>query len=179
MITVAKDQELRVVLDKSELHNLVLTYCRACDRRDYTLLRSLYHDDAIDDHGDMFCGSADDFVAWLPGVLGSFDATVHSISNALFIVEGNKAEGEIYTQAYHRTPAPDAQEIIIGGRYLDRYERRGGVWRLIHRSLACDWCDVRPVDMRVYEQFAAGAPRGRTDNTDPSYQLLMLAGMKK
>ena len=178
MIATAQDQGLRVVKDKSELHDLVLTYCRACDRRDYALLRSLYHDDAIDDHGDMFCGPVDDYVAWLPNVLESFEATVHSISNTLFVVDGDAAEGEIYTQAYHRTPAPDAQEIIIGGRYLDRYERRDGIWRFIHRSLACDWCDVRAVNVKAYEQFAAGAPRGRTDKDDPSYKLLMLAGLK-
>jgi hypothetical protein len=170
---------LQEVIDKSALKDLVLKYCRACDRRDYGLLRTLYHDDAIDDHGDMFCGSADDFVAWLPSVLESFEATVHSISNALFVVDGDKAEGELYTLAYHRTRSPDAQEIVIGGRYLDRYERRDGAWRFIHRSLACDWCDVRPVNVKAYEQFAAGAPRGRADKDDPSYQLMMLAGLRK
>ena len=131
---------LRELLDKQALHELVLTYCRACDRRDLRLLCSLYHDDAIDDHGSMFKG--------LPG--------------------------ELYTTADHRTPLPDAREIVIGGRYLDRYERRGGGWTLRHRSLALDWCRAEPVNPTAYGEFAAGAPRGRPDLQDPSYLNLTL-----
>ncbi len=179
MTQANQEDAIQAVIDKAALHELVLKYCRGCDRRDFALVRALYHDDAIDDHGNMFSGTADEFVAWLPGMMRGFEATVHSISNALFVVDGDKAEGEIYTHAYHRTHPPDAQEIIIGGRYLDRYERRNGEWKFIHRSLACDWCDVRGVNTKAYEQFAAGAPSGRTDKDDPSYKLLMLAGLKK
>jgi hypothetical protein len=74
--------------------------------------------------------------------------------------------------AYHRTHAPAAREILIGGRYLDRYQRRGGVWRFLHRSLALDWCRVQEVDTAAYREFAAGAPAGRTDAQDPSYLAL-------
>jgi hypothetical protein len=165
-------EPLQVLLDKQALHELVLSYCRACDRRDYTLLRSLYHDDAIDDHGAMFRGPAAAYLEWLPAVLANFEATVHSISNALFVVRGDHAQGELYTTAYHRTFAPQARDIVIGGRYLDRYERRAGVWKFLHRSLALDWCRVDRVDHSVYAEFAAGAPPGRTDGQDPSYLAL-------
>ena len=56
---------LQELIDKQALQELVLSYCRACDRRDFVLLRTLYHDDAVDEHGAMFCGSADEYVAWL------------------------------------------------------------------------------------------------------------------
>ena len=163
---------LQTLLDKQSLHELVLNYCRACDRRDYALVRDLYHDDAVDDHGDMFRGSADEYAAWLPTVLENFEATAHSISNALFVVNGDRAEGEIYALAYHRTPAPAARAIVIGGRYLDRYEKRGGEWRFARRSLAMDWCRVEAVDSAAYAEFAAGAPAGRPDAQDPSYRVL-------
>ena len=165
-------EQLQTLIDKQALHELVLTYCRACDRRDFLLLRSLYHDEAIDDHGSMFRGSADEYLAWLPPVLGNFEATVHSITNALFVVRAEHAQGELYTVAYHRTHPPQAREIVIGGRYLDRYERRAGVWKFLHRSLALDWCRVGLVDAAAYGEFAAGAPRGRTDEQDPSYLAL-------
>ena len=166
--------DIQTVIDKSALADLVLTYCRACDRRDFALVRTLYHDDAVDEHGFMFTGSPDEFVAWLPSAMAQFEATVHSVSNMLFKVEGDKAEGEIYTLAYHRTPAPHAQEIIIGGRYIDSYERRNGIWKFFRRALACDYCEVRAVDQAAYQQFAAGAPAGKPDGTDPSYQKLTM-----
>jgi hypothetical protein len=163
---------LQTLIDKQALVELVYGYCRACDRRDFALVRTLYHDDAIDDHGAMFRGTADEYVAWLPGVMANFEATVHSITNTLFVVRGEEAQGEIYTHAYHRTAAPDAREIIIGGRYLDRYARRAGHWKFLHRSLALDWVRVAAVDTSAYREFAAGAPLGRTDATDPSYLAL-------
>ncbi len=159
-------------LDKQALLELVVKYCRACDRRDYVLLRSLYHDDAVDDHGAMFCGGPDAYVAWLPGVLAQFEATVHTIANALFEVRADAAQGEIATVAYHRTHAPAAREITIGGRYLDHYARRGGVWKFARRGLALDWCRVTPVEESAYREFAAGAPRWRSDAADPSYLSL-------
>jgi hypothetical protein len=163
---------LQQLIDKQALHELVLTYCRACDRRDFVLLRTLYHDDAIDDHGAMFCGSADAYVAWLPGVLANFAATVHSVSNALFVVAGERAQGELYALAHHRTHAPQARDIVIGGRYLDHYERRAGVWKFSRRSLALDFCRIEAVNPAAYQEFAAGAPAGRTDLEDPSYLAL-------
>lgn len=38
--------------EKAQLQEPVMLYCRGCDRRDFALVRSLYHDNAIDDHGD-------------------------------------------------------------------------------------------------------------------------------
>jgi ketosteroid isomerase-like protein len=164
------------MLDKHELHELVLTYCRAIDRQDFALVRTLYHDDAIDDHGDMFKGSPDEYVAWLPTIMANWDATVHSLSNTLFEVQGDKANGELYVVAYHRTHGPNAKEIVVGGRYLDRYEKRGGVWKFMHRSLAMDWCNVRDVNVSDYETFAAGAEHGRHDAGDASYRELPMMG---
>lgn len=163
---------LQSLIDKQALAELVLTYCRAVDRRDFALLRSLYHDDAVDDHGAMFCGSADQYLAWLPPVLAQFESTVHALSNMLFVVDGASAQGELYAVAYHRTRAPPAREIVIGGRYFDSYERRRGAWKFRRRSLALDWCRVTPVDADAYRELAAGAPPGRDDAEDPSYRAL-------
>jgi hypothetical protein len=167
---------MQLMLDKHELRELGQTYCRGIDRQDFPLVRGLYHDDAIDDHGDMFKGGPDDYVAWLPTIMAMWDATVHSISNALYQVQGDKAEGELYVVAYHRTHGPDAKEIIVGGRYLDKYEKRDGVWKFFRRSLAMDWCNVQAVNEDDYKTFAAGAVRGRPDAGDASYAELTLFG---
>ena len=66
----------------------------------------------------------------------------------------------------------EIRDILIGGRYLDRYERRQGNWKIARRSLALDWCRVVPVNAEDYREFAAGAPLGRADTDDPSYRAL-------
>ncbi|MCV7150292.1 nuclear transport factor 2 family protein [Mycolicibacterium pyrenivorans] len=56
------DSRLREMLDEFELRKLVNSYCRAVDRGDIAHLRSLYHQDAADDHGGFSKRSADDFL---------------------------------------------------------------------------------------------------------------------
>ncbi|MEC3948229.1 nuclear transport factor 2 family protein [Sphingobium sp. HWE2-09] len=162
-------------LDRVALHDLVMRYCRGCDRRDFALVRSLYHDDAIDDHGAMFTGGPDAFVAWLPEATAHWDLTRHSISNSLFAIDGDRAEGEHYVEAWHRTRGPDAQQFIVLGRYLDRYERREGVWKFSYRSLVYDHGSIVPVDEESMTRMSNDAPNGRIGRDDPSFAFPLLA----
>lgn len=157
------------------LWRLVNAYSRACDRRDFVLLRSLYHDDAIEEHGEMFAGSADDYVAWVGRALANWSATAHYVANALFEVRGGEAEGEIYKLNYHRT-LDGSEEIITGSRSLDRYERRGGEWRFARRCVTLDWAQRRPASAAAYESFAAASPHGVAGPGDLSYVKLQLFG---
>jgi len=155
------------------LWRLVNTYSRAVDRRDFTLLRSLYADDALEEHGAMFTGSSDDYVAWVAGALANWSATAHYVTNALFEVKGDYAEGEIYKVSYHRTLDGD-DEIITGSRSLDRFVRRDGEWRFLGRCVTLDWAQKRPVNRAAYESFAAASPPGRPGADDLSYRRLEL-----
>jgi hypothetical protein len=165
---------LQEMLDSFSLQQLACTYCHAVDRRDYRLLRSLYHDDAIDDHGPMFCGGPDAYVAWLPSMLARWSATTHLIHNSLFLFDGDRADGQLSATAYHRT-LDGRQEIIAHGRYLDRYERRGGVWRFFRRSLVLDWAEARGAPQGGDAATAEdGIALGRASAEDPVYQRLPL-----
>ena len=163
--------------DRAEIAELVARYCRGCDRRDFALVRSCYHDDAIDDHGAMFRGGPDDFVAWLPQAMAPWELTIHAISNSVIVVEGDRAEGEHQVRAWHRTFGPERREFIVWGRYLDRYERRGGAWRFIHRSLVFDHGEIRTVDEAALAQLGGDAAHGSAQRDDPSWQLSLLAGL--
>ena len=167
------------LLDRAELGDLVMRYSRGVDRRDYALVRSLYHDDAIDDHGEMFCGTPDEYLDWLPSALEPLECTIHSISNSLFVIDGDVAEGEHYGVAFHRTRAVPRQEIIIYGRYLDRYERRGGAWKFAHRKIVFDHGYVTPVDEMSLASANHGTPLGKDGAADLSYDFPLLAGLSK
>jgi hypothetical protein len=169
---------MQEMLDRVALADLVALYCRGADRRDFALIRSLYHDDAIDDHGAMFKGGPDDFVAWLPQAMANWELTQHSISNSLFAIDGDVAEGEHHVRAYHRTFPPRRREFIVHGRYLDRYARRDGRWKFSHRSLVFDSGEIRDVDAAAFERIGADAVHGAVDRSDPSWGLKLLAARR-
>ncbi|MCB2067378.1 MAG: nuclear transport factor 2 family protein [Erythrobacter sp.] len=165
------------LLAELALRRLVERYCRGIDRRDFALVRSLYHDDAVDDHGSMFRGGPDAFVAWLPQAMAPWELTIHTLGNSVFAVAGDLAEGEHQVRAWHRTPGPDRGEYIVHGRYLDRYARRAGEWKFLHRSLVFDHGELRAVDEAAMAQLGADAVHGRADRDDPSWTLPLLAAL--
>lgn len=174
MPTEADFKNLQIAADKIALQDLVQKYSRAIDRRDFALLRTLYHDDATEEHGGMFSGPASAYIDWLPSVLAKNETTAHYVVNTLFEIDGDRAEGETYKINYHRSLPPNAIETITGSRSHDRFERRDGVWKFSYRGIVLDWSTVRPVDPEAYAQFAAGSPPGKADETDLSYARLPL-----
>jgi len=161
------------MLDKFALQQLAVTYCHGIDRQDLQLVRSLYHDDAIDDHSPMFYGNADEYVAWLPSILSMWSATAHIIHNTLFLIDGDQAEGEVTLTAYHRT-ADGTREVIAHGRYIDQYRKRDGVWRFYRRSLTLDWMEERQIAPQEGPGIAGGVAMGQPSALDPCYQRLPL-----
>ncbi|MBI4921631.1 MAG: nuclear transport factor 2 family protein [Devosia nanyangense] len=160
------------------LERLVTTYSRAIDRRDFALLRSLYHDDAVEEHGEMFSGSPDAYVDFVRTALAGYAATAHYVVHSLFELDGDAAEGETYKINYHRTHGADAREVITGSRSLDRFARRDGEWRFLRRSVVIDWARTRPADASAYDDFAAGSPHGSPGAGDLSYVVLELLGRR-
>lgn len=165
---------LQTLIDKQALHELVMTYCRAVDRRDYELMKTIYHPDAREDRGAIFTGPAEGFIAMAAADSVNYEATIHRIFNTFFKVSGNTAQGEIYVEAYHRTSGENAQEIIAGGRFLDQYEKRNNRWGIVARTGTMDCCQSRPVNPDIYKQFVAGSIPGEPGKNDISYKTLSL-----
>ena len=107
------------------------------------------------------------------------DCTIHAISNTLFVVDGDVAEGEDYGYNFHRTRAEPRQEIIIYGRYLDRYEKRDGAWKFARRKFVFDHGYTTPVDEKSLASSIHGAPLGKDGESDISFELPLLAGLSK
>lgn len=165
--------ELAEALDRMALQKLVWTYCHAIDRQDLVLVRSLYHDDAVDDHSPMFIGSPDEYVAWLPAMLANWQLTAHTITAMQFLIAGDRAEGELASTAYHRT-VDGSREVIAHGRYLDQYRKVAGIWKFQHRSLVLDWMEDRPVQRSAGPGIDEGLALGQPGRNDPVYARLPL-----
>ncbi|WP_353227351.1 nuclear transport factor 2 family protein [Novosphingobium sp.] len=158
--------------DREALRHLVAAYGHGVDRRDWALVRSLYHDDATDDHRPYYNGSASGYVDWLPGMMANWRATSHAMLSALYVLNGDRAEGEVVARAWHLT-LDGTRQFVAWGRYADRYERRDGVWRFAHRSFILDQAEDLPAP--AGDDFGStGVDTGRAGADDPVYTRLPL-----
>lgn len=164
------------MLDEFQLRKLVHGYCRAVDRGDIAQLRGLYHHDAEDDHGAFSTGTADEFLDELAAARPYIRSMQHNITTVNFAVNGSAAEGEIYTIATHTIAAGDRDvDVIVGGRYLDKYEKRSGTWKFVERKIVTDWAHVNdPSSVDLSHPMTRDTPRGSPDANDPSYQFFSL-----
>jgi SnoaL-like protein len=163
---VADDSRLIRLVDRGEIEDCLARYFRGIDRFDLDLVRAAYHPDAYDDHGD-FRGTADEFVAHLAKLLDQFVVLTHFRGNVLIeFQDADSAHVETYALAFHRK-RDDPLEELLCVRYLDRFERRAGEWRVATRRVVVDWSteiEADPPSERA-KQFIQGSHSKR----DPVY----------
>jgi hypothetical protein len=176
MLSPDLEQSLRELLDKQALMELINTYCNAADRHDHDKMRALYHDDAIDDHGSFFKGLAMEFIDKLPEIQAPMEILHHNVTTVNLKLEGDRAEGEVYIIAFHKVRTDGgALDLLIGGRYFDKYEKRNGVWKFSHRAVVADWANLhQPSIVNLDNPIIAGAYIGKPGTADPSYNFYSL-----
>jgi hypothetical protein len=151
--------------------NALANHSRGVDRSDANLLRSAYHEDATVDYG-FYVGPAAALVDILTGAMKAAPPTLHRTSNCEIRVSGDRALSESYVVAY--VEEPDTQHMVFG-RYLDRHERRDGVWRLSHRTYVLDGNTNRPTTIAradppmLHDHYV---PSGAKGAADPGRALL-------
>lgn len=151
------------------IERVLTQYARGVDRCDEALLRDCYWPDATDDHG-TFKGSGHEFASWVVTLLAKvFSSTQHALSNTRIelMLDDDQARVESYVVARHVTRAEPAQLVEAGGRYLDRFERRDGQWRIARRVIAIDWGRVSTIEATFpADEYVHGARKP----DDPTYQ---------
>src|SRR5579864_7670008 len=123
-------RRLREVADGDEIRQALMRYCRGVDRGDEDLINSAFHPGAIDDHGqprpatELARGVAQNFHSQL----------MHFTGNVLIELDGDSASVESYFISF--SPFEEGATTYTrsrAGRYLDRFERRNGEWKIVHR----------------------------------------------
>ena len=173
LVPSAIDPQVQALLDKQACAEVMMTYCRAIDHRDEELLRSVFHADSLHRHGFQGPssnpklasqpGDPGDFVAYALGVLATHTHTHHQLGNICIELEadGITAYTEAYFTAFHRMRAKgdplaaanayDTQmDFWVGGRYMDRMEKRNGAWKIASRIGMTDWTRIEPPASQGY-----------------------------
>jgi len=152
------------------IRDVLARYWRGIDRCDAALVRSTYHADAYDDHG-YYKGPIDGFIDSLPSVVWpAFHRTQHFSGHIAIELENEtEARVESYAEAHHILPLEqeNASDLVFGLRYIDRFERRGGEWRIAHRVCTWDW---QRTDVGLGLPLDAGYCRGSRDSNDPVFK---------
>ncbi len=155
-------KEVRYLRDRFDIQDAIHRYSRGIDRLDPPLLESAYHADAIDDRG-AFVGSPSEFVAWVFPHVGGAGGTSHNISNITCEIDGDEAHTETYI-TFAVWSADGTTVSVGGGRYLDRLQRRDGVWGIIRRETIMDYVFQTPSN-----PLPSNALSGVRDKSDRSY----------
>jgi SnoaL-like domain len=164
------DSALEDVVAERAIERVIQRYARGIDRVDLELVRDCYWPDATDAHGP-FSGRRDDYIDWVRTLLARHTMTMHDLNRPIVDRRDDVAAVETYGVGYHTgEPAGDVRwNNAAGFRYLDRFERRAGEWRIARRVTVVEW--VTPWERDAELSIRFGDLSRRTPE-DPIYPLL-------
>ena len=166
-------QQLQALLDREAIRECLYRYCRGIDRADEAALRCAYWEDATDCHG-AWNGSAAGFIEQALQRLRGGGRRVHQVSNISIELHGEFAAVESSFLAL-QAPAGATGQTFLCGRYVDRFERRRGEWRIAARTVVYDWIEERQrPELALGDEalFGKRQPVGRAAPDDAVYALL-------
>jgi SnoaL-like domain len=160
------DAALDAALSRDAIRALIAGYSRGVDRGDKALLSSIFWPDSavisgvVNASGSEFADGIVDYVT------ANLDYCFHSVANEWIDVKGDHAVGEHYILAHM---CAGDQDVMTGGRYIDRYERRGGVWKIASRTFIADWNTTHPKSLELDGMYEPLKTRGSFGKGDPVY----------
>jgi SnoaL-like protein len=170
-----------------EIRDVLSRYCRGIDRRDRELLLSAYWPDAVDRRS---YGPPDATpVEFADRVLDGFGElpaySQHHVTNVF--IDLDLAAGLARVESYNLVMHPvgpqtslvlateegdDAIHLrVMGGRALDRFERRDGEWRIARRVMLVDWSRDDLPGTPLFTAASHGLDSAGA-GVDPSYRVL-------
>lgn len=151
---------------RAEIHDLCMAYARGVDRADRALLAAIFSEDAVVISGAVN-GSGAEFASAICDFVGThLDMCFHSVANEWIEVHGDEAIGEHYALAHM---VMNGQDVTTGGRYIDRYVKRGGKWLIRSRTFVADWNTTHPTTLERGGFYAALTNWGCFGKADPVY----------
>lgn len=168
--------------DRSAIHQCLMAYSRAVDRLDRELLLSVYHPDAVDDHG-VFVGGPEAFADWVIDMhTRTHLSHQHCQFNSTVELDGDVAHAETYYMFVGLNRAGEPLGVS-GGRYLDRLEKRAGRWAIAERICVRDWAPLKEIPetldqsqmtsvknlSEAVKTLMRTGPQVSRDRNDPSY----------
>jgi hypothetical protein len=169
------EPELRELLDKQAIAELLYAYGEGIDRRDHKLLETVFTEDCQLHYGAYDQPASFLVENWRADRPPAFLMTHHLYGNIVVRFQGaDRARSITYFFAHHRAKH-DGQimDEMVRGRYLDRLIKYGGRWRFAERTIVFDWSKLAPADSTNWWD-APGNPAkvGAYGRSDPAWGFL-------
>jgi 2-iminobutanoate/2-iminopropanoate deaminase len=162
---------------RTAIEDCLKRFARAVDRQDWKAARTCYHDDAFDDHG-FFKGPPDAFLAHVATLHEHQDHSMHFNTNVLIEFSSKErafVETYVLVLQRYRAGAPNVPagsqglRNLASARYLDRFEKKNGEWRVAHRTLV--FGDIVAEEMKAPHRFPPEFTEQKHGLDDPLYRL--------
>ncbi|MEL6364450.1 MAG: nuclear transport factor 2 family protein [Pseudomonadota bacterium] len=165
---------VETMLARQDINDVLARYARGVDRADEALLRSCYHEGAIEEHANAYSGPADAYITDAVKRIRKMGPMAHYLCNTHIELDGDVAWVETYVLTFARFEQDGAPyDTLTGGRLCDRFERRDGEWRIAHRKMTFDWNrDAESAEGWCLGMFQPDDPRmhmATKDRDDLSY----------
>ncbi len=158
---------LQELLDRQAICEALWHYCRTLDRVDLEGAHALWCEDAQAIYHGMYEGSGHGFVDWVWEQHSGMHRHYHLITSVHVETDGDEARSEAYvTVTLWMMPQTPPTQIRVCGRYLDRWRREQGGWKIAHREFVAD---TQSTHAPQAMESAAAATR---DRSDASYRFL-------
>lgn len=165
---------LQVLLNRQQILDCLTRFGRSMDRLDRELFLSAFHTDAVIAAG-AFVGGPVALYDWASKLHEQGQAaTHHNLLNHTCDFDGTADSNVAHCETYYLFVGRnhDATNWIAGGRYLDRFERREGQWKVALRTTVIEWSGMVPTMPLPFADVPGielnGVPA--RSKQDPSYQ---------
>lgn len=152
--------------DYFAIQNLIYRYCERLDRGDFEGVARLF------EHAALHVPALHEPLRGVAAITALYSRftrlypdsgtpkTRHVTSNVIIEPDGeNAARAQSYVLVHQATPQLPLQPII-GGRYHDRFERVGGVWRFSERRMEIDL--FGDLSAHLLQRFSPGGDQAQS-----------------
>lgn len=174
----ALDPQVQYLKDRKDIFDTIKRYTRGADRHDKELVASAFWPEATISFGTPM--GRDEYVDWEETELSGYAAHQHHVTGQTVEIDGDTAHVESYL-VYFLVPRDRAADTtgaatlgralttektrLGSGRYIERWERRNGEWKILVREYVEDLALLGD----TVDLCTAGRCLGSWDRTDPSY----------
>lgn len=163
------------LLDKQDIAEVLYRRARAGDRADAELAHTCYHSGATERHGN-FDGLATEFIDVVSFTRPKPGAPIKGMQHLITNIQCDFADAShAFVESYHVAwcQMTDGIDAAIGGRYLDKFERRDGRWAIVHRDVIFDWSRMDAETAKFWDRHPAKPFLfGQRGADDPLYNYI-------